>query len=67
MTERIGEFLLQIQAIKPYQVEDIIRMQKTGDTRLFGEIAIEFGYINDAALRRYIEAEEEWKKLNREV
>jgi hypothetical protein len=67
MTERIGEFLLQIQAIKPYQVEDIIRMQKTGDTRLFGEIAIEFGYINDAALRKYIEAEEEWKKLNREV
>jgi hypothetical protein len=32
-------------------VEDIIRMQKAGDTRLFGEIAIEFRYINDAALK----------------
>jgi hypothetical protein len=67
MTKRIGEFLIQIEAIKPYQVDDIIRIQKNGDTRLFGEIAIEFGYINDAALRKYVEAEEEWKKLNSEV
>ena len=67
MDEKIGEFLLEIEAIKPYQVEDIIRMQRADDTRLFGEIAIEFGYINDAALRKYIEAEEEWKKLNSEV
>jgi hypothetical protein len=67
MTEKIGDFLIQIEAIKPYQVEDIIRMQQGGDTRLFGEIAIEFGYIDDAALRKYIEAEEEWKKINNEA
>ena len=67
MTEKIGEFLLRIEAIKPYQVDDIILMQKAGDTRLFGEIAIEFGYINDAALRKYIDAEEEWKKINSEA
>jgi hypothetical protein len=67
MTKKIGKFLLQIEAIKPYQVEDIIRIQKAGDTRLFGEIAVEFGYINDAALRKYIEAEEEWKKLDSEA
>ena len=67
MDKKIGEFLLEIEVIKPYQVEDIIRMQTAGDTRLFGEIAIEFGYINDAALKKYIEAEEEWKKLNSEV
>ena len=63
MTERIGEFLLQIEAIKPYQVDDVLRAQKTGDTRLFGEIGLEFGYINDAALRRYIEAEEDMKTM----
>jgi hypothetical protein len=67
MKEKIGEFLLQLEIIKPYQVEDVLRAQNTGDARLFGEIAIEFGYINDDALRKYIEAEEEWKKLNNEA
>jgi len=67
MSEKIGETLVRIGALKPYQVDDVLRSQKTGDNRLFGEIAIEFGYINDAALRKYIEAEEEWKKLNKEV
>jgi len=67
MNERIGEFLLQIEAIKSYQVDDVLRTQKAGDNRLFGEIAIEFGYINDDAHRKYIEAEEEWKKINQEA
>jgi hypothetical protein len=67
MDKKIGEFLLQIEAIKPYQVEDILRAQKEGDNRLFGEIAIELGYINDDVLRKYIEAEEEWKKLSKEA
>jgi len=65
MTEKIGNFLIDIQAIKTYQVEDVLRAQKAGDNRLFGEIAIEFGYINDDALRKYIEAEEEWRKISR--
>jgi len=48
-------------------VEDILRAQKDGDSRMFGEIAVEYGYINDEVLRKYIEAEEEWKKLNKEA
>ena len=67
MSERIGETLIRIGAIKPYQVDDILLAQKDGDTRLFGEIAIDLGYINDDVLRKYIEAEEELKKLNKEA
>ena len=67
MSEKIGETLVRIGALKPYQVNDVLRAQKAGDIRMFGEIAIEFGYINDEVLRKYIEAEEEWKKLNKEA
>jgi len=62
MSERIGETLVRIGAVKPYQVDDILRAQKEGDSRLFGEIAIEFGYINDEVLKKYIEAKEAWGK-----
>ena len=53
---RIGEALVRIGAIKPFQVEDVLRTQRIGDNRLFGEIAIEFGYIHDEVLKKYIEA-----------
>jgi hypothetical protein len=53
---RIGEFLVQIGAMKPYQVDDVLRVQKEGDSRMFGEIAIELGYVNDAAIQRYIDS-----------
>ena len=62
MSERIGETLVRIGVIKPYQVEDILRAQKEGDSRLFGEIAIEFGYINDEMLKKYVEAKAVWGK-----
>ncbi len=62
MREKIGETLVRIGAIKPYQVEDVLRAQTTGDSRLFGEIAIEFGYINDKFLKKYVEAKANWEK-----
>ncbi len=55
MDNRIGEFLVQIGAMKRYQVDDVLRVQKEGDSRLFGEIAIELGYINDEAIKRYLD------------
>ena len=61
MSERIGEFLVRIGVLKPYQVEDVLRAQKAGDTRLFGEIAIEFGCANDEVLKKYVEAKAVWK------
>ncbi len=29
---------------------------------LFGEVAIEFGYINDEVLKKYVEAKAVWEK-----
>jgi len=62
MTEKIGEFLVRIGVMHPYQVGDILCAQKAGDNRLFGEIAIEFGYINDEVLKKYVEAKAVWEK-----
>jgi hypothetical protein len=56
MAERIGEALVRIGAMKSFQVEDVLRLQRNGDKRLFGEIAIELGYIDDKAIKRYLEA-----------
>jgi hypothetical protein len=56
MVEKIGEALVRIGAMKSYQVDDVLRLQGDGDKRLFGEIAIEMGYIDDAAIKKYLEA-----------
>ena len=55
MAHRIGDFLVQISAMTKIQVDGVLQAQKTGDTRLFGEIAIEFGHIKDAAILRYLD------------
>jgi hypothetical protein len=54
MVEKIGEALVRIGAMKSHQVEDVLRLQQGGDRRLFGEIAIELGYIDDLAIRKYL-------------
>ena len=53
---RIGSFLVAIGAMKAWQVGDILLAQRSGDTRVFGEIAIALGYIDDAALQAYVES-----------
>ncbi len=35
--------------------EDVLKRQKEGDNRLFGEIAIELQYIDDDVLSAYLE------------
>ncbi len=52
---RIGGFLVNIGAMKRWQVDDVLLAQSKGDARMFGEIAISRGYIDDAALKRYID------------
>jgi len=54
--ERIGESLVRIGAMTPEQVEQVLSLQKDGDRRLFGEIAIEQGFINDKAIKDYLDA-----------
>ena len=58
---KIGDFLVRIGAIQSWQVQDVLRAQKIGDNRLFGEIAVEFGYIKDEVLKQYVEAKAVWK------
>ena len=53
MEEKIGEGLIRIGAMTREQVEDVLGKQKNGDDRLFGEIAIELGYVNDKAIMSY--------------
>jgi hypothetical protein len=55
MTDRIGEFLVTIGAITEEQVQHVLRLQGGGDTRIFGEIALELGYLDDEAIKRYVE------------
>ncbi len=56
--ERIGEGLIRIGAMTEEQVKDVLKRQKEGDTRVFGEIAISLGYIDDEAIRKYLESKE---------
>jgi hypothetical protein len=62
MAEKIGDVLVRIGAMTAEQVEEVLNTQKAGDTRIFGEIAIELGYIDDEALRRYVEIVHQDKK-----
>ena len=56
MEERIGEALVRIGAMTPEQVDQVLKIQQDGDNRLFGEIAIEQGFINDKAIKAYLAA-----------
>jgi hypothetical protein len=56
MPERIGDFLLRIGAMNENQVEEVLRIQREDEEpRMFGEIAVELGYIDDSALKKYID------------
>ncbi|MCA1755314.1 MAG: hypothetical protein LC641_11585 [Spirochaeta sp.] len=52
--ERIGEFLVKIGAMSPEQRAEVLEQQKKEPNRLFGEIAVELGYINDAAVDTFL-------------
>lgn len=56
--ERIGEGLIRIGAMKKEAVDDVLSRQTAGDKRLFGEIAIDLGYIDDQAIMNYLESKE---------
>jgi len=53
--ERIGEALVRIGAMTVEQVDQVLKFQQDGDNRLFGEIAIEQGFINDKAIKSYLD------------
>ena len=50
---RIGEFLVSIDAMTSAQCEKVLTMQKGGDSRLFGEIAVALGFVDKSAIGKY--------------
>ncbi len=52
--ERIGEFLVKIGAMTQAQRDEVLEIQKHEPHRLFGEIAVEKGYINDMAVDTFL-------------
>ncbi len=56
MEERIGEGLIKIGAMTEEQVKDVLARQKDGTNRFFGEIAIKLGYVDDEAIKRYLDS-----------
>ena len=57
--EKIGDNLVKIGAMTQEQVDDVLQRQKDGDSRLFGEIAIELEYIDDEVIAAYLNRKKE--------
>jgi hypothetical protein len=61
MANRIGDFLVKIGAMTQEQVEEVLHRQHEGDARIFGEIALDLHFLNDDAIKRYVDHLEKWK------
>jgi hypothetical protein len=60
MAQRIGEFLVAKGIMKAADVTVVVNHQKSGDERLFGEIAMELGYLADnEPIDKFLEYQEE--------
>ncbi len=55
MAQKIGEFLRGVGVMTSEQVEIVLRKQKEGDKRLFGQIALSLGFLGDDAIKRYVD------------
>ncbi len=52
--EKIGDGLVRIGSLTKEQADHVILLQKDGDKRLFGEIAISLKYIEFESLIKYL-------------
>jgi hypothetical protein len=50
MAERIGDYLVRTKAMQQAHVDEVLRAQKAGDTRSFGDIAVALGFVSKSAL-----------------
>lgn len=55
MAVLIGEFLVSTGKMTREQVDLVLRMQSDGSKRRFGEIALALGFIDDDAVKRYVD------------
>jgi hypothetical protein len=52
--EKIGEFLVRVNAMSPKHVQKIIQKQKKSPQKFFGEIALEKGFVLDDITKKYL-------------
>jgi len=52
--EKVANGLVRIGAMTSGQAEEVLKRQSNGDSRGFGQIAIELGYVDDEAIGRYL-------------
>lgn len=55
---RIGEGLVKMGEMTEQQVQTVLQKQKEGDSRLFGEIAVDLDFIDIGSVIRYMEQSE---------
>ena len=53
MAERMGDGLVRMGAMNPAQIARVLAVQKDGDPRKFGEIAIALGFVTEAAIKAW--------------
>ena len=54
--EKIGEGLVRIGGMSKEQVDLVLKLQKEGDKRLFGEIAVAQGFVDIQAIIKYLKS-----------
>ncbi|MBN1412341.1 MAG: hypothetical protein JW969_15955 [Spirochaetales bacterium] len=54
--EKIGAGLIRIGAMTKQQVSEVLKHQKAGDSRLFGEIAVDLGFVDVDAIINYLKS-----------
>ena len=54
LEEKIGAALVRRDAMTEENVEAVLKLQRAGDKRLFGEIAIELGFLDVRELIDYL-------------
>jgi len=51
---RIGDYLVSVGILTESQVNEVLKLQKEGDTRKFGEIAVSQKFMEDSSIMRFI-------------
>lgn len=52
--QKIGEALVKRGVLNDQDVDAVLKLQRAGDKRLFGEIAIDLGVLNVRELMDYL-------------
>jgi hypothetical protein len=53
-TERLGEMLVRLGALSNEQVAEILSYQKEHPGMLFGQIAVQLGFLTEELLNKYL-------------